>query len=119
MPKREKELIKYLMILPRKLEVEIHPAEEGGYWAKVKGLPGCVTQGENFFDLVEMINDAVFTYFEVPLKIRRFLGPYIPLVPEKGKGRWEEGTRHQQIEEVVQKIIQGKKSIRFDKIGLP
>lgn len=23
----------------------IHPAEEGGYWAEVAALPGCITEG--------------------------------------------------------------------------
>ncbi len=25
----------------------IHEAEEGGFWAEVPALPGCVTQGES------------------------------------------------------------------------
>src|SRR5262245_28139469 len=28
------------------LKVFIHSAEEGGYWAEVPALPGCVSQGE-------------------------------------------------------------------------
>lgn len=28
------------------LKVLIHKAEEGGYWAEVPALPGCVSQGE-------------------------------------------------------------------------
>ena len=29
-----------------KLRVIIHEAEEGGYWAEVPALPGCVSQAE-------------------------------------------------------------------------
>lgn len=29
-----------------KLKVFIYDAEEGGYWAKVPAIPGCVSQGE-------------------------------------------------------------------------
>lgn len=28
------------------LKVVIHEAEEGGFWAEVPALPGCVSQGE-------------------------------------------------------------------------
>jgi Uncharacterized conserved protein len=29
----------------------IHEAEEGGYWAEVPAIPGCVTQGDSIEDL--------------------------------------------------------------------
>ena len=29
-----------------KLKAIIHRADEGGFWAEVPALPGCVTQGE-------------------------------------------------------------------------
>lgn len=35
-----------------KLKMVIHEAEEGGYWAEVPALPGCVTQGESFEELL-------------------------------------------------------------------
>ena len=28
------------------IKAVVHKAEEGGYWAEVPALPGCVTQGE-------------------------------------------------------------------------
>ncbi len=42
-----------------KLKVIIHEAEEGGYWAEVPSLPGCVTQGETFDELLKNIYEAV------------------------------------------------------------
>ncbi len=42
-----------------KIKVIIHEAEEGGYWAEVPALPGCVTQGETFKKLLANINEAV------------------------------------------------------------
>ena len=42
-----------------KLKVVIHKAEEGGYWAEVPGIPGCVTQGETFEELLTNIYEAV------------------------------------------------------------
>lgn len=42
-----------------KLKVVIHEAEEGGYWAEVPAIPGCVTQGDTFEDLLRNIYEAV------------------------------------------------------------
>ena len=42
-----------------KLKVIIHEAEEGGYWAEVPSIEGCVTQGETFDELLENIYEAV------------------------------------------------------------
>jgi predicted RNase H-like HicB family nuclease len=42
-----------------KLKVIIHEAEEGGYWAEVPAIPGCVTQGETFQELLSNIYEAV------------------------------------------------------------
>ena len=37
----------------------IHSAEEGGYWAEVPALPGCVSQGETVDELRINIREAV------------------------------------------------------------
>lgn len=42
-----------------KLKAIVHEAEEGGYWAEVPALPGCVTQGETLDELRANLNDAV------------------------------------------------------------
>lgn len=42
-----------------KLKVVIHEAEEGGYWAEVPAISGCVTQGESFDELLSNIYEAV------------------------------------------------------------
>ena len=42
-----------------KLKVVIHEAEEGGFWAEVPSLPGCVAQGETFEELLSNIYEAV------------------------------------------------------------
>jgi len=42
-----------------KLKIIIHEAEEGGYWAEVPAIPGCMTQGESMVDLIENLYDAV------------------------------------------------------------
>ncbi len=42
-----------------KLKIIVHEAEEGGYWAEVPSIPGCVTQGDTFEELLANIYEAV------------------------------------------------------------
>lgn len=42
-----------------KLQAIIHEAEEGGYWAEVPALPGCVTQAETQEELESNLREAV------------------------------------------------------------
>jgi predicted RNase H-like HicB family nuclease len=42
-----------------KLRVLIYEAEEGGYWAKVPAIPGCVSQGETLEEVKANIVDAL------------------------------------------------------------
>ncbi|GAX60119.1 hypothetical protein SCALIN_C05_0204 [Candidatus Scalindua japonica] len=37
----------------------IHEAEEGGLWAEVPALPGCVTQGETMDEIKSNLREAV------------------------------------------------------------
>jgi predicted RNase H-like HicB family nuclease len=36
-----------------KLQVVIHEAEEGRYWAEVPAIPGCATQGDTWEELLQ------------------------------------------------------------------
>ena len=42
-----------------KLKVVIHEAKEGGFWAEVPAIPGCMTQGETFEELLHNLYEAV------------------------------------------------------------
>ena len=42
-----------------KLKAIIHKAEEGGFWAEVPALPGCVTQGESIDELNANLREAI------------------------------------------------------------
>jgi predicted RNase H-like HicB family nuclease len=42
-----------------KLKVVIHEAEEGGYWAEVPAIPGCMTQADTMKELIGNLYDAV------------------------------------------------------------
>jgi len=47
-----------------KLEAMIHIAEEGGFWAEVPALPGCVTQAETRAELEANLREAVEGWLE-------------------------------------------------------
>ena len=42
-----------------KFNAIIHEAEEGGYWAEVPALLGCVTQGETKSELETNLREAI------------------------------------------------------------
>jgi predicted RNase H-like HicB family nuclease len=48
-----------------KLKVLIHSAEEGGYWAEVPALPGCVSEGDTLDELIANIREAAQGWIEV------------------------------------------------------
>ncbi len=48
-----------------KLKVIIHQAEEGGFWAEIPALPGCVTQAETLEELLPNIYEAVAGWLSV------------------------------------------------------
>ena len=42
-----------------KLNVVVHQAGEGGYWAEVPSIPGCATQGDTLEELPKNVREAV------------------------------------------------------------
>ena len=47
-----------------KLQAVIHITEEGGYWAEVPALSGCVTQTETRAELEANLREAVEGWLE-------------------------------------------------------
>jgi predicted RNase H-like HicB family nuclease len=47
-----------------RVKVVVHEAEEGGFWAEVPALPGCVSQGETMDELLANIGEAVQAWLE-------------------------------------------------------
>lgn len=41
------------------IKVRVHEAEEGGFWAEVPALPGCVSQGETLEETIANIREAI------------------------------------------------------------
>lgn len=47
------------------LKAIVHEAEEGGFWAEVPALPGCVTQGETIEEITENLREAIEGWLSV------------------------------------------------------
>lgn len=48
-----------------KIRAIIHAAEEGGYWAEVPALPGCVTEGDTMEEVIANLKDAIEGWLDV------------------------------------------------------
>ncbi len=51
-----------------KLKVLVHSAEEGGFWAEVPALPGCVSEGETLDETLANVREAAEGWLEVATK---------------------------------------------------
>lgn len=47
-----------------KIKIIVHKAEEGGFWAEVPALPGCVSQGETMDEIRDNIREAIELWLE-------------------------------------------------------
>ena len=63
----------------------IHEAEEGGFWAEVPALPGCMTQGDTLEEVKVAITEAVEGWLEAASDMAR----------EKAAGDGASGTHGQ------------------------
>lgn len=48
-----------------KLQVVIHPAKEGGFWAEIPAFTGCVSEGETLEETLLNIKEAAEGWLEV------------------------------------------------------
>lgn len=51
-----------------KFKVVIHKAEEGGYWAEVPSIAGCVSQGETYDEVIQNVQEAIEACLSVDIK---------------------------------------------------
>ena len=49
-------------------DIEVKRNEDGTYFARVKELPGCMTETDTFAEVEEMIRDAMTAWIEVALE---------------------------------------------------
>jgi len=71
-------LIAYRSRMPDSLDVKIRESEDGGYWVEIKNIPGCITQADNGEELFSMVNDAVYTFFEIPEEYIPYISSFLP-----------------------------------------
>ena len=48
-----------------KIKAIIHSAEEGGYWAEVPALDGCITEGDTIEEVTANLKDAIEGWLDV------------------------------------------------------
>lgn len=54
------------------LKVIVHEAEEGGFWAEVPSIKGCMTEGDTMEELMANLQDAVSACLSVDLDKTEF-----------------------------------------------
>lgn len=70
---------------PDTLDVEIKKDDNGTYFARIKNYKddNVVTQAETGKELVEMVNELLYDYLEIPIPYRIHLGYFLP--PEEDR----------------------------------
>ena len=72
-------------------DIEVKRNEDGTYFARVKELPGCMTEADTFAEIEEMIRDAMAAWIEValeegvpipePRSLEKFSGRFVLRLP--------------------------------------
>ena len=74
----------YYMSLPYK--IVLYPSSEGGYVAEIPELVGCLTQGDDMQDALEMIEDAKKAWIDIAIHDNREIPE--PETEEKYSGKF-------------------------------
>jgi predicted RNase H-like HicB family nuclease len=51
------------------IKAVVHQAEEGGFWAEVPALPGCVTQAETMDSLRRNLKEAIELWLDAEIPV--------------------------------------------------
>ena len=89
----KKDLKHYTNLLPKRITLTVEKSDQG-LWATIKEIPFCYTQASSSSELIEMLNDAILTHFEVPKNFRNKVGYYAPV-----------SQKHLQMEDMFRKLI--------------
>lgn len=103
MRSHDEQVEKFRTLLPMRVVVRAENTEEG-LWAKISTpdgkLSNCYTQAANAAELVTMVNDVLFTHFEVPEDVRNKVGYYVPL-----------SNNHMHMEELFNRLVSMEKQL--------
>lgn len=59
--------------IPANIRLNIELTKEGWFVVTSPDLPGLITEARNAKELLDMVNDAILTYFDVPKKESDFV----------------------------------------------
>lgn len=76
--KDKQEVERFRGLFPSEIDVRVQRSKDGGFFAKILDFDGLFTEAETFSELIEMVNDAVMTYFEVPRRYVSYMPSYVP-----------------------------------------
>jgi len=65
-PHKNPAMVKRVYHMPESLKLEVEFTQDGWFVATSPELPGLITEARDKEELVEMVNDAALTYFNVP-----------------------------------------------------
>lgn len=65
-PQKDPILVKKQYKLPNALNLNFKFSQDGWFVVTSPDLPGFITEAKSKDELIEMVNDAVLTYFDVP-----------------------------------------------------
>ncbi len=66
---------------PREVSVSVRRSKDGGFYAEIYLENDILrTQAESFPEIMAMVNDAIYTYFEIPERYLSYMPYYIPSV---------------------------------------
>lgn len=65
-PHKDPILLKRIYGMPETLDLNVRMTQDGWFVVSSPNLPGLITQARDHQELIEMVNDAVLTYFDVP-----------------------------------------------------
>jgi predicted RNase H-like HicB family nuclease len=57
------------------IKVKIHKAEEGGYWAEVENMPGCITEGETLEEVRSNLKEAILGWLLAQIPSSAYVKP--------------------------------------------
>lgn len=84
--KNKEDIIKEL---PRSICLSVIKSKDGGFCAEITIQKDVLfTEAETFPELVYMINDAIYTYFEIPRKYLSSMPTYLPLTNQEKKTKF-------------------------------
>jgi len=102
--RRTKEMKKLEEWLKRPYSILITPDPDGGYVAEVPELPGCITQGDTWEEVIKMIEDAKRAWIETALQRGKEIPE--PKIERKFSGRFVirvSKSLHRRLSELAEK----------------